>query len=106
MHDIEEFCIAYEPVWAIGTGQNAKPSQVGEVHDWIRNDLAKRFDAPTANNIHLLYGGSVKMGNAKDLIKTNNVDGLLVGGASLDEDDFVAIIEAVSETASQASTGT
>ncbi len=93
VHDIEDFCIAYEPVWAIGTGKTAKPDQVAEVHDWIRNYLAKRFDAPTANSIRLLYGGSVKLGNAEALMKTSNVDGLLVGGASLDADEFVGIVE-------------
>lgn len=95
MHDLEKFCIAYEPVWAIGTGKTAKVQQVAEVHDWIRNHLAKHFDAPTANNIRLLYGGSVKEKNAKELFQVDNVDGLLVGGASLDPEEFVGIINAV-----------
>lgn len=94
VHDIESLCVAYEPVWAIGTGQNAEPDQIGEVHDWVRNFLAKRFDAPMANAIRLLYGGSVKSHNTASLCRVQNVDGLLVGGASLEADDFVPIIQA------------
>ena len=100
IHDIEAFSIAYEPVWAIGTGKNATSGQVGEVHDWIRNFLGKRFDAPTANDIRLLYGGSVKAANAKSLIESSNVDGLLVGGASLDPEEFVEIIQNVGQAQS------
>ncbi len=95
IHDIEGLNIAYEPVWAIGTGNTATTEQINEVHNWIRAYLEKNFDGPTANSIRLLYGGSVKPENAKSLIACENVDGLLVGGASLDPDDFVAIIEAV-----------
>lgn len=95
IHDLEGFGIAYEPVWAIGTGKTATTEQVVEVHDWIRNHLAKKFDAPTANGMRLLYGGSVKASNAKELMQVSNVDGLLVGGASLDPEEFVGIIRAV-----------
>lgn len=94
VHDLEGFSLAYEPVWAIGTGQNASAGQIAEVHDWIRNHLAKHFDAPTANNTRLLYGGSVKHDNAAEILKVNNVDGVLVGGASLDPDEFVGIMNA------------
>ncbi len=94
IHDIEGLSLAYEPVWAIGTGQNATPEQVGEVHSWIRNYIAKTFDAPTANTMRLLYGGSVKKDNAATLLKVQHVDGLLVGGASLDPEEFMAIIQA------------
>lgn len=93
VHDLEAFCIAYEPVWAIGTGKVAEVGQVGEVHDWIRNYMAKQFDAPTANNTRLLYGGSVNPENTATLMKAKNVDGLLVGGASLDPEKFMAIIK-------------
>lgn len=92
-NDINGLSLAYEPVWAIGTGKVATTEQVEEVHNWIRNYLTKRFDAPTANGIRILYGGSVNSKNAKGLIQTSNVDGLLVGGASLDANEFVAIIE-------------
>ena len=94
VHDLEGFSIAYEPVWAIGTGKNATGGQIAEVHDWIRNYLAKNFDAPTANNTRLLYGGSVKQENAAEILKVHNVDGVLVGGASLDADEFVNIMNA------------
>lgn len=97
VHDLEDFAIAYEPVWAIGTGKNASVGQVSEVHDWIRNYIAKKFDAPTANNMRILYGGSVKGDNAKDLLKAHNVDGLLVGGASLDPDEFITIIQSAGD---------
>jgi len=93
MHDLENFVIAYEPVWAIGTGNNATPAQANEVHSFIRNFLAKLYDAPTANNIRLLYGGSVKPSNIKDLMKAHDVNGVLVGGASLLADEFAKIIQ-------------
>jgi triosephosphate isomerase (TIM) len=82
--------IAYEPVWAIGTGLTPTPADVGEVHGFIRDRLAARF-ATSAAGMRLLYGGSVKPSNAKELMAVANVDGALVGGASLDPKDFVAI---------------
>ncbi len=91
MHDLENFVIAYEPVWAIGTGNTATPAQAGEVHSFIRNFLAKMYDAPTANNIRLLYGGSVKAENTASLLEASHIDGLLVGGASLQADQFARI---------------
>ena len=86
--------IAYEPVWAIGTGLTPSLEQIGEVHDFIRQRLGERF-ADTADGVRLLYGGSVKPDNAKDIFKVSNVDGALVGGASLKADDFSGIIAAL-----------
>ncbi|HCU24850.1 MAG TPA: triose-phosphate isomerase, partial [Deltaproteobacteria bacterium] len=80
-------------VWAIGTGKNAAPEQAGEAHHFIRNWLTKYYDAPTANRIRLLYGGSVKPENASLLMKETHVDGLLVGGASLDAEAFAGIVK-------------
>lgn len=82
--------IAYEPVWAIGTGLTATPEQAQEVHAAIRQQLAG-FDAELASSIRLLYGGSVKPGNAKALFEQDDVDGALVGGASLDVEQFISI---------------
>ncbi len=92
LHDFDRMVVAYEPVWAIGTGKTAKPSQAGEVHHYIRNSLMKIFDAPTGNNIQILYGGSVNHENASGLMKEVHVDGLLVGGASLVAEDFCKIV--------------
>ncbi|MEO1732035.1 MAG: triose-phosphate isomerase [Pseudomonadota bacterium] len=87
--------IAYEPVWAIGTGRIPTLSQIGEVHDAIRADLEARFGSDTGQAIPLLYGGSVKPANATDIFAVANVDGALVGGASLKADDFAPIVEAL-----------
>jgi len=86
--------IAYEPVWAIGTGRTATPQQAQEVHAFIRGLLAEKYDKSVAEEIRLLYGGSVKGDNAADLMREEDVDGLLVGGASLKADEFVRIIQA------------
>lgn len=86
--------IAYEPVWAIGTGVNASPEQAEEVHADLRNALESRFGAALAAQIRLQYGGSVKASNAKELLAKENIDGALVGGASLKAADFAPIIEA------------
>ena len=86
--------IAYEPVWAIGTGRTATPQQAQEVHAFIRNWLAQKYDETLAQEIRIQYGGSVKPGNARDLMSQEDVDGALVGGASLKADDFVQIIQA------------
>lgn len=86
--------IAYEPVWAIGTGVNATPEQAEEVHADLRNALESRFGASLAAQLRLQYGGSVKAANAKELLAKENIDGALVGGASLKASDFVPIIEA------------
>ena len=86
--------IAYEPVWAIGTGLTATPQQAQEVHALIRKLLGETVDGRLAEEIRILYGGSVKPGNAADLMAQQDIDGLLVGGASLKANDFVAIIRA------------
>ena len=86
--------IAYEPVWAIGTGRTATPEQAQEAHAFIRSLLAEMYDGDLAQETRILYGGSVKPGNAKDLMSQADVDGALVGGASLKADDFVQIIQA------------
>src|SRR4029453_18737403 len=92
MHDLENFVIAYEPVWAIGTGETATPAQAGEVHSHIRAYLTKLYDAPTANRVKLLYGGSVKAENIVGLMRAPHMDGALVGGASLDPEQFAKIV--------------
>ncbi len=89
-----QIVIAYEPVWAIGTGLNASKEQAQEVHAFIRAELATIFDAGTAAGIRIQYGGSVKASNAAELLSQPDVDGALVGGASLKVDDFVGIIAA------------
>jgi triosephosphate isomerase (TIM) len=86
--------IAYEPVWAIGTGRTATPQQAQEVHAFIRNLLVGMYDVNVARDTRILYGGSVKGDNAKELMAQEDVDGLLVGGASLKADEFVKIIQA------------
>ena len=93
---IENFAtavIAYEPVWAIGTGKTATPDQAQEVHAFIRLRLA-RHDEAIADNLRILYGGSVKAGNAKELFNMPDIDGGLIGGASLVTEDFLAICKA------------
>jgi triosephosphate isomerase len=86
--------LAYEPVWAIGTGKTATPAQAEEVHADIRALLTKLFNAETAQKIRIQYGGSVKADNAKELLSQPNIDGALVGGASLKADSFLPIIAA------------
>ncbi len=86
--------IAYEPVWAIGTGLTATPQQAQEVHALIRKLVAQMYDRKIADAIRIQYGGSVKPDNAGELMSQEDVDGLLVGGASLKTEDFVAIVKA------------
>lgn len=93
--EIGRVVIAYEPVWAIGTGQVATPDQAEEVHRFIRGLLTRRYDKATAEEIAILYGGSVKGSNAAGLFAKENIDGALVGGASLKADEFVAIVRAM-----------
>ena len=88
--------VAYEPIWAIGTGKIPTLDQIIEVHDFIRAELAKRFGSDVTDALRLLYGGSVKPDNAADIFKVENVDGALVGGASLKAADFVPILKALS----------
>lgn len=86
--------LAYEPVWAIGTGKTASPAQAEEVHKDIRSLLETQFSVGTAQKIIVLYGGSVKADNAQELLSEPNIDGALVGGASLKQDSFEGIIKA------------
>ncbi len=91
--DLEKMIIAYEPVWAIGTGKNATPDQAEEVHKFIRNLIKDNFSEKTAENIVIQYGGSVKPDNASELLSQPDIDGALVGGASLKADSFTGIIK-------------
>ncbi len=86
--------IAYEPVWAIGTGRTATPAQAQEVHAYIRQRLASRWNAAVAEAVRIQYGGSVKPSNAETLMSEKDIDGALVGGASLEAADFIAIVKA------------
>ncbi len=92
----ENLIVAYEPIWAIGTGRVPTLDQIGEVHDFIRARLERRFGAGVGKTTRILYGGSVKPDNARDIFSVANVDGALVGGASLKAADFGAIIAALS----------
>lgn len=87
--------IAYEPVWAIGTGETATPEQAQEVHAFIRGLVADKYGAQIADDLSILYGGSMKPGNASQLMDMNDIDGGLIGGAALKADDFVEIIKAM-----------
>jgi triosephosphate isomerase len=91
---MERMVIAYEPVWAIGTGETATPEQAQEAIAGIRAWLSTQFDRPTAERARILYGGSVKPENTAELLAEPDIDGLLVGGASLDPEAFAAIVEA------------
>lgn len=91
---MKELVIAYEPVWAIGTGKTASSDQAQEIHKMIRVWLADTFGSDTAENTNILYGGSCKPNNAAELFAQEDVDGGLIGGASLKADDFLKIIEA------------
>ncbi|MGI9527938.1 MAG: triose-phosphate isomerase [Weeksellaceae bacterium] len=92
---IKEQIIAYEPVWAIGTGETASPEQAQEMHAYIRKEvLEPKYGADLANKVRILYGGSVKPGNAEELFAKPDIDGGLIGGASLKEEDFASIINA------------
>ena len=86
--------LAYEPVWAIGTGETASPEQAQDMHDFIRKTLADKYGKEVANNVSILYGGSVKPDNAKEIFSKPDVDGGLIGGASLKAADFYAIVNA------------
>ena len=87
--------LAYEPVWAIGTGETASPEQAQEMHAFIRKTIANEYTTEIAEGVSILYGGSVKPANAKEIFSKVDVDGGLIGGAALKADDFIAIIEAI-----------
>lgn len=91
--ELKSLIIAYEPVWAIGTGKTATPQQAEEVHAFIRKLIGNRFSEEFAENIRILYGGSVKPDNSKELLSQKNIDGALVGGACLNADSFLSIIK-------------
>jgi triosephosphate isomerase len=96
---MERVVIAYEPVWAIGTGVTASPEQAEETHAFIRRWLTQRFSPSVAEATRIQYGGSVKGDNAQELLAKPNIDGALVGGASLKADQFLAILRAAHEVA-------
>ena len=91
--DMKNIIVAYEPVWAIGTGKTASPAQAQEVHEFIRDLIEITYSLEIANDLVIQYGGSVKPDNAKELISQKDIDGALVGGACLKADSFVGIIK-------------
>ena len=91
-HQVEKVTIAYEPVWAIGTGKTATPQMAQEAHRYIRSMIARQFGFAPAGQIRILYGGSVKPDNAKGLMEQGDIDGALVGGASLEAASFASIV--------------
>lgn len=97
----KNLCVAYEPIWAIGTGLAATPEIAQQTHEFIREVLVDTFDLITANRIRILYGGSVTKHNSHDLLAQKDIDGLLVGGASLDPDHFLEICETASQIAKE-----
>ena len=86
--------LAYEPVWAIGTGETASAEQAQEIHQFVRNYISEKFNSEVANNVSILYGGSVKPSNAVEIFNKRDVDGGLIGGAALKANDFIEIIKA------------
>jgi len=96
--EILKIVIAYEPIWAIGTGKTATPEQAEEIHAFIRELLTQRYDKETADLIRIQYGGSIKPSNANDLLKQKNIDGGLVGGASLQANSLSEVINAASKS--------
>ena len=93
--DWEQIILAYEPVWAIGTGETASPEQAQEMHEFIRETIRKRFGSDVAEDVSILYGGSVKPDNAKEIFSKPDVDGGLIGGAALKATDFAAIVNSI-----------
>ncbi len=97
-HQMRETVIAYEPIWAIGTGKTATPEQAEEIHVFIRDLISQTFDQETADLVRIQYGGSIKPINAEELFSKENIDGGLVGGASLQADSLSQIIKAADKT--------
>ena len=93
--EMTRIIIAYEPVWAIGTGKTASPEQAEEVHEFIRNLIKEKYGISISEKIVIQYGGSVNSNNARDLLFQENIDGALVGGASLKVDSFIGIVQAI-----------
>lgn len=93
LDEVKDLVLAYEPVWAIGTGKTATSDQAQEVHAYVRNAIKALFGASLAENMRILYGGSVKPGNIAELMQMEDIDGALVGGASLDADSFAQIVK-------------
>lgn len=93
--DFSKIILAYEPVWAIGTGETASPEQAQEMHAFVRGIIKDEYGNEVANNISVLYGGSVKPANAKEIFSKEDVDGGLIGGAALKADDFIDIIKSI-----------
>ena len=91
----QHLVLAYEPVWAIGTGETATPAQAQEIHHFIRKTISDKYGKDVADNVSILYGGSVKPDNAKEIFAKEDVDGGLIGGAALKADDFVSIIKSI-----------
>ena len=94
-NDWEKIILAYEPVWAIGTGETASPEQAQEMHEFIRQTVLKRYGSKIADDVSILYGGSVKPENAKEIFSKPDVDGGLIGGAALKASDFAKIVEGI-----------
>lgn len=94
-NDWEKIILAYEPVWAIGTGETASPEQAQEMHEFIRETIRKRYGSNVAEDVSILYGGSVKPDNAKEIFSKPDVDGGLIGGAALKASDFAAIVNGI-----------
>ena len=92
--DWEQIVLAYEPVWAIGTGETASPEQAQEMHSFVRETIRKKYGSDVAENLCILYGGSVKPENAREIFSKPDVDGGLIGGAALKASDFAAIVAA------------
>ena len=90
--DFRKLVIAYEPIWAIGTGKTASSAQAQEIHAFLRGAIAGKFGAEVADSTSILYGGSCNAGNAKELFANPDVDGGLIGGAALDATSFLAIV--------------
>ena len=93
--DFSKIIIAYEPIWAIGTGKNATSAQAQEMHNYIRTIVSEKYGNEAANNVSILYGGSCKPSNAKSIFSQIDIDGGLIGGASLKSDDFISIINSI-----------